>query len=167
MTLSAKTMKYIEELAHGVRKAIKDLEQTTTLSYDDAVRYVSFFGGKVKYRPGVNSEIVKSSDDSFMIYVSNKNIEEVFHEFGHAFLNWEQIGDEDTRCAFENDGSLDYNEQAASFFMRSFIMPTQAFVEQVLEVTYNNVCDFKLLSEKFNVSKYTVISRGNDIGIWA
>lgn len=168
MLLSAKACEYIDSLANGARKKIQSLSNTTHLKYSDAVQYVQYFGGEVIFRPEQNSEIKRNADHTFTIYVKYESIEEVLHELGHAFLNWDNMNkNENVLCTYENDGLTDFDEQAANYFMRSFIMPVDLFMKQVLNVTYNNVCDFKSLSEMFNVSKYIIIARGNDLGLWA
>lgn len=168
MILSTKACEYIDSLATGARMKIEKLANTTHLKYSDAVQYVKCFGGTVTHRPNQNSEIIKNSDETFTIFVKDENIEEVLHELGHAFLNWENLsGDQNGQLSYKNDGVANYDELAANYFMRSFVMPVETFMREVLKVTYNNICDFKALSETFNVSKHVVIARGNDLGLWA
>lgn len=173
MILSSKNCEYIELVANEARGEIDELADRVVLHFEDAKKYVEHFGGKVKYRPNQNSSIIRTAEgNSFVIYVKEKTAEETLHELGHAFLHWKNIpienGDSSTvDVGLENTGSvIDGREQAANYFMRVFLMPTTKFIDEVLAKTYNNICDFSELSETFQVSKYLIVSRGKDLGIW-
>lgn len=173
MILSSKNCEYIELVANEARGKIDELAHRIVLSFEDAEKYVEHFGGKVVHRPKLNSSIIRTSEEnSFVIYVKEKSAEETLHELGHAFLHWEKIPIESNKSGsvdigLENTGSvIDAREQAANYFMRVFLMPTTKFIDEVLAKTYNNICDFNELSQTFQVSKYLIVSRGKDLGIW-
>ena len=171
MTLSSATCDYIDRLAAGVRDRITLSSDTVGLKYADAKKCVESLNGRVEHRSGQDSEAIKTGENSFTIYVKEENIEELLHELGHVLLEWHEVKieaeDEDKpKRVGGNTGVNSLIEEAVNYFMRMVLMPTMLFMKQVINYSYNNLCDFSALANAFGVSRYTVIRRGKELGLW-
>lgn len=177
MTLSTSTCDYIDKIAASIRDRISLSPNTVAPEYEEAKKCVEGLRGRVEHRPGRDSGMCKTGENSFIIYVKEENIEELFHELGHVLLEWNNAQDEgDKEVAVvddkksddsNNNGLSNPREEAANYFMRMVIMPTDLFMKQVIKYTYNNLCDFSELAKAFSVSRYIVIKRGKELGLWS